>query len=155
MSTRLGLSAPVLAPLVPVTGTFALPFAAYFALLSARVVAIRLKHEAYLGDSLTDSTDPAARKNDKLFLATRCHQNFIENVPLALALAAVAELNGGNRKALTYAMSLLFVFRVLHGDIGLNKGLAVGRPIGYFGTMGTVVGLGAYAAYLVKAYWGF
>ncbi|KAK5658094.1 hypothetical protein OQA88_2650 [Cercophora sp. LCS_1] len=31
---------------------------------------------------------------DPLYIASRCHENFIENVPFALILAAVAELNG-------------------------------------------------------------
>ncbi|CAJ2509985.1 Uu.00g058850.m01.CDS01 [Anthostomella pinea] len=156
MSAHLGLSAPVLAPLSPVTGTFALPFTAYFSFLSFRVVSNRLSDKAYLGDNSSKSSDPAERNQNKLYLATRSHQNFIENVPLALVLAAVAELNGGNRKALTGVLGTLFVLRVLHAELGMmGNGMGTGRPIGYFGTLATLGGLAGYAAYLVKAYWGF
>ncbi|KAH9898864.1 MAPEG family-domain-containing protein [Xylariomycetidae sp. FL2044] len=148
MSTRIGLSTPVLAPLLPVTGTFAAPFAAYFTFLSCRVVYHRFQEKYFTGD-------PDAESHKKLYLANRCHQNFIENVPLSLALAAFAELNGGNRKSLTYALGALFVSRVLHSDFGLINGLSLGRPIGYWGSLAITSYLGVYAAYLVKGYWGF
>jgi len=81
--------------------------------------------------------------------------NFAENVPLALALAAVVELNGGSRKALTWALSALVVFRLLHAEGGLmlKNYMGPGRPAGYFGTQGVIAGLAGYAAYLVKGYW--
>ncbi|KAI0841807.1 membrane-associated, eicosanoid/glutathione metabolism protein [Hypoxylon sp. FL0890] len=150
MSTAIGLSTPVLAPLLPISGTFALPFSAYFSLLSYRVVHYRLKDNHYLGDNSSKNADP----NNELYLATRCHQNFIENVPLALTLAAFAELNGGNRRVLTAALSALLTFRILHVELGLINGMGIGRPIGYWGTFGTIASLGFYAAYLVKGYWG-
>ncbi|KAI1340512.1 membrane-associated, eicosanoid/glutathione metabolism protein [Xylariaceae sp. FL0016] len=152
MSTRLGLSAPVLAPLLPVTGTFALPFTAYLSLLSARVVRCRLQDKAYVGDSSASSSD---RATDPLYLATRCHANFLENVPLAFVLSALVELNGGSRKALTGTMAALFAFRFLHVELGLASGMGLGRPIGYYGTMLTLGGMAGWAAYLVKGYWGF
>ncbi|KAI4858515.1 membrane-associated, eicosanoid/glutathione metabolism protein [Hypoxylon rubiginosum] len=150
MSTAIGLSTPVLAPLLPVTGTFALPFSAYFTLLSYRVVHYRLQDECYLGDNSSKTGD----LNNKLYLATRCHQNFVENVPLGLILAALAELNGGDRKTITTALSALLVFRILHADAGLINGIGIGRPVGYWGTLATIGGLAGYAAYLVKGYWG-
>ncbi|KAI0386100.1 membrane-associated, eicosanoid/glutathione metabolism protein [Hypomontagnella monticulosa] len=150
MSTAIGLSTPVLAPLLPITGTFALPFSAYFTFLSSRVVYYRLKDKHYVGDNSSKDND----LSNPLYLAGRCHQNFIENVPLALILAAFAELNGGNRKTLTAALSALLTFRILHVELGLITGMGIGRPIGYYGSMGTIVSLGFYAAYLVKGYWG-
>ncbi|KAI2470424.1 membrane-associated, eicosanoid/glutathione metabolism protein [Annulohypoxylon bovei var. microspora] len=150
MSTAIGLSTPVLAPLLPISGTFALPFSAYFTFLSYRVVHHRLADKQYLGDNSSKDGD----LNNKLYLATRCHQNFIENVPLALVLAAFAELNGGNRKALTAALSALLAFRIVHVEAGLMNGLGIGRPIGYWGTFVTIATLGGYAAFLVKGYWG-
>ncbi|KAI1078460.1 membrane-associated, eicosanoid/glutathione metabolism protein [Whalleya microplaca] len=155
MANHIGLSSPVLAPLLPVTGTFALPFTAYFTVLSSRVVYYRLRDQCYLGDNSSKDTDEEARQQNELYLATRCHQNFIENVPLGLMLAAFAELNGGSRTRLTYALSALFTFRLLHSEFGLIKGLGLGRPIGYYGTMGTLAWLAGYATYLVKSYWGF
>jgi len=57
-------------------------------------------------------------------------------------------------------MATLLALRVAHAEFGLwlkgkfgNNG--VGRPIGYFGTSGVLLGLSTYAAYLVKGYWGF
>ncbi|KAI1265095.1 membrane-associated, eicosanoid/glutathione metabolism protein [Xylariaceae sp. FL1019] len=151
-ATNIGLSST---PLLPVTGAFALPFTAYFAWLSLRVVSYRIRDKQYLGDHSSKEGTEEARLQNKLYLATRCHQNFTENVPFAFALAAVAELNGCDRTVLTRLMSALFVFRVLHADVGLNKGLGLGRPIGYWGTMVTMSTLGYYAASLVRGYWGY
>jgi uncharacterized membrane protein YecN with MAPEG domain len=84
--------------------------------------------------------------------------NFLENVPIALIFAAVAELNGANKKILNYALGTLLVLRVLHAELGLRgqeDAIGVGRPIGYFGTQGIIAGLAGYCAYLVKGYWGF
>ncbi|OTB08372.1 hypothetical protein M426DRAFT_19044 [Hypoxylon sp. CI-4A] len=150
MSAAIGISTPVLAPLLPITGTFAWPFSTYFTLLSYRVVHCRLRDEHYLGDNSSTNAD---LKNE-LYLASRCHQNFIENVPLGLTLAAFAELNGGDRKIITTALSALLAFRILHVELGLANGSGIGRPIGYWGTLATISTLGGYAAYLVKSYWG-
>jgi uncharacterized membrane protein YecN with MAPEG domain len=77
-------------------------------------------------------------------------------VPLALLLGAVVEMNGGNRKALTTGFAILAVSRILHVELGLRaeKALGIGRPIGHLSTLGFIVGMGGYAAYLVKGYWG-
>jgi uncharacterized protein len=127
-------------------------------MLSLRVVQLRLKEEHYVGDNTLKATDADGLKGNALYKATRCHQNFAENVPLAFVLAAVAELNGGNRKILSGALSALFVLRILHSEAGIlsgKEGMGNGRPIGYFGTLGTMLGLAGYAAFLVKSYWGF
>lgn len=138
-----------------ITGTWALPFTAYLFLLSGRVVQQRISSEKYFGDQngrAAESSDA-----DALQLASRCHQNFIENVPFALFLAAVVELNGGNRKALNSALGVLLALRVLHVEFGLlgPKNIALGRPIGYYGTQAYLAGMSSYAAYLIKGYWGF
>lgn len=44
-----------------------------------------------------DSIDPEQGTKDPLYVATRAQLNFQENVPLALAIAMLAELNGANR----------------------------------------------------------
>lgn len=141
-----------------VTGSFVLPFALFGALLNWRVTARRIADKQYLGDnsSKEDAQSPAAQANG-LFLATRCHQNFVENVPLALVLAAAAELNGGNRRYLTAALGSLFALRVAHTEFGLLRkdAMGLGRPAGYFGTLAIQLGLAGYAAFLVKSYWGF
>lgn len=103
-------------------------------------------------DELTDSK---CADNPRLGPAIRAQSNFAENVPLALALAAVVELNGGSRKALANALSLLFVFRVVHAEFGImaQRSAGFGRPVGFFGTQALLIGLGGYAGYLVKDYW--
>ncbi|KAI0165767.1 membrane-associated, eicosanoid/glutathione metabolism protein [Xylariaceae sp. FL1272] len=151
-AANIGLSP---APLLPVTGGFALPFTAYFTWLSLRVVKYRITEKQFLGEHSSKEGTDEARLQNKMYLANRCHLNFTENVPFAFVLAAVAELNGCDRTVLTRLMSALFIFRVLHADVGLNKGLGYGRPIGYWGTMVTMGTLGYYAASLVRGYWGY
>lgn len=75
-------------------------------------------------------------------------------MPLGIILAALAELNGGNRKTIAAALSALFALRVLHTEVGLINGMGLGRPVGYWGTLATIGSLAGYAAYLVKGYWG-
>ena len=143
---------------IAVTGTWTLPFVAYMTLLSGRVVYYRLKHEKYLGNKLVqDSSSDEQSNPDPLHLASRAHQNFLENIPLAFIFTLVAELNGGNKKALNYGMAALLALRILHVEFGLNgqNTLGVGRPIGYYGTQAWLAGMAAYGSYLVKAYWEF
>ncbi|KAJ4420659.1 hypothetical protein N0V82_004224 [Gnomoniopsis sp. IMI 355080] len=154
------------ARLLPVTGAFALPFTAYFLYLSGRCVQYRLRDEHWIGDdsSKKDSDSPSGKsvvatqgdKYNDLLVSTRAHANFAENVPLAFILAALAELNGANRKVLTGAMTILFALRVLHADFGLIRpgSMAVGRPVGYFGTAGVLGALAGYSAWLAKDFWG-
>ncbi len=113
----------------------------------------RKDSEQWIGSS-GDTTDP-------VFLASRCHQNFTENVPLALFLGAVVEMNGGNRRVLTGSLAALLVCRILHVEFGIkgedekgNKSLGRGRVVGHAGTLGFVLGMAGYAGWLVKGYWG-
>ncbi len=105
----------------------------------------------------TESTQSKPEPADnKLLVAARAHSNFVENVPFALLLAAFVEMNGGNRRALTASLATLFLLRVVHVEFGLKAkdSLGWGRPVGFFGTLGVVGGLGSYAGWLVKSYWG-
>lgn len=148
------------------TGAFALPFTAYYLWLASRCVKYRMRDEHWVGEdsSKKDTDSPSGKstvasepsKYNDLLTATRAHANFSENVPLAFILAALAELNGANRKALSGVLGSLFVLRVLHADFGLARpgSLAAGRPIGFVGTCGVLSGLAVYSAWLVKGYWG-
>lgn len=93
---------------------------------------------------------------DPLHLAIRSHANFVENVPLAMILAVIVELNGGSRKVLNYSMAALMAFRLAHVEFGMygKNTLGRGRVIGHSGTQAWLVGMAAYGAYLVKGYWG-
>ena len=142
-----------------VLGTWAAPFTAYLVFLSGRVTYTRVKNERWLGEKLNqDVTDKdTSEGSDPLELYSRCHANFIENVPIAFLLAGIAELNGANRTVLNYALGTLLVLRVAHAEFGLRgeKTMGVGRPIGFFGTLGWLAGAASYSIYLVKGYWGF
>ena len=136
-------------------GAWTFPFTAYFMLLNARVVRLRLKNKSYLGDQTGEPT--VDKGNDPLYVANRCQNNFVENVPLALLLAAIVELNGGDRTVLHSSLGALLLFRVLHVEFGFSGPgtMAHGRPIGFYGAAGFISGMAAYAAYLVKGYWGY
>ena len=124
-------------------------------MLSLRVVSERVRAAKYIGDS---TGEVRSSGQDPLQLAGRAHANFCENVPLAIVLAAAAELNGANKRYLNYTLAALLVARILHVEVGLrakDDGAALGRPIGYFATTGIAAGLAGWSAYLVKGYWGF
>jgi len=142
-------------PASAITGTWTLPFAAYFLLLTNRIVYHRLTTKTYLGDRLSPPSPSSSL--DPLYLATRAQSNFLETVPLAFIFALVAELNGANRKVLNWVLAALLVFRVGHVEVGLRGrgALGWGRPVGYYGSQAVVVGLGAWAGGLVRGYWGF
>ncbi|KAL9102826.1 MAG: hypothetical protein Q9163_002075 [Psora crenata] len=155
MTSTLGIGVPV-PKMLPITGTWTLPFAAYFVILSNRVVQQRYRYEKYFGDRATEG--PATADDpDPLQLDSRAQANFLEYVPLAFTLAAIAELNGANRRALNYAMAGLLVFRIMHVEFGLKrKGtVGAGRPLGFYATQGFLTGMAAYGTYLVKGYWGY
>jgi MAPEG family len=76
-------------PTPVITTAFLLPFTLYLLFLQARVVAVRATTTTNLGDRLfenrkegKDPMDPV--KPDPLYLATRCHQNYVENIPMAV-----------------------------------------------------------------------
>ncbi|KAG4429566.1 hypothetical protein IFR05_014957 [Cadophora sp. M221] len=156
MST-VGIAVP---KLLPIAGTWAAPFTLYNIFLSNRIFSQRIKTEVYFGDKDTSTSTSTTTKYSPLELASHSHTNFLENVPLAFILLIIAELNGGNRKALHYTMASLLALRIAHAEAGLMvKGNfgdgGVGRPIGYVGSLGVLGGLAAYAGMLVKGYWGF
>lgn len=47
--------------------------------------------------ALGEHSDAAGGLNDPLYLAIRSQANFIENVPLAMIMALLAEINGADR----------------------------------------------------------
>lgn len=172
MLTRTHLVGITVPKLLPVTGTFApgqtpffpqpsrcplltiVPaFAAYFVLLNLRISVVRQSTKTFIGGDSKETSKPATG----LLVASRSQANFVENVPLALLVASFAEINGGDRRVLTASLAALLFFRIVHVEFGLKAkdSLGWGRPVGYLGTQGLIVGLSAYAAWLVKSYWGF
>ncbi|KAI2466151.1 membrane-associated, eicosanoid/glutathione metabolism protein [Annulohypoxylon bovei var. microspora] len=166
---------------LPVTGAFAAPFAAYYIFMSARVVVQRLKQRVAIGDRMpappsSSSTNPSSPTNpppstspaahvitatgihtthDPLHLATRAQQNFAEFVPLALALAGAAELNGGDPRVVGRALAALLAARVLHAELGIMAADAMGygRPVGFYATLGVLGWLGGWGGWLVWGAW--
>lgn len=104
-----------------------------------------------------ESLGQTSAKDDQLQIDIRAHGNFLENVPLALTLAAIAELNGANRRVLNAALAALFAFRIMHVELGLKVEGAMGRgrALGFFGTQAFLTGIAGYSIWLVKGYWGF
>lgn len=108
-----------------------------------------------MGHSLSSSSSEQA--SDPLYIASRAHGNFVENVPLALIFAAVAEVNGADRKTLNYALAAFFALRVLHVEMGLmvRNATGPGRIVGYYGTQLWMALVGGWSSWLAKGYWGY
>ena len=111
-----------------------LMFAAIFGVLH---VIFTLRGGAYRfksGISLGDGEDKELRNR------IRAHGNFIENVPIALLLLLLNDLNGLADGTLMILGSLLLVSRVLHYVMIVSRALPVVlRPISMIGTLGTIL----------------
>jgi len=149
-----------LVKLLPVTGAFAFPLIGLTSALSFNVVKTRIDLNTWQGDqtigngSSAKVKQPDGNEYDPLLIATRIHANAVENVPITLLLAGLAELNGCDRKKLTAVLATFSVLRVLH-VIGLAKATQAARAAGYFGSLFTQLGLAGWVAYTVRDYWGF
>ncbi|KAK6498435.1 hypothetical protein TWF481_011027 [Arthrobotrys musiformis] len=140
----------------PVTA-LALPlFTSYYSLLAYRVISTRVGSGVFVGDKSTEGK-AAQDTPDPLTIAARSHANFAENVPLALTITALAEINGADRNILVGALGTLLFLRVAHVEFGLRgaSALGPGRIIGFLGTLGYLVGMSGYTAWLVRGYWGY
>lgn len=125
-----------LTKLLPVTGTFSAPLITLASLLSFNVVKTRIDVNTWEGDSVIGAgasskkvKQPDGNEYDPLLIATRIHGNAVENIPITLLLAALAEVNGADRRKLTMVLGLFSVLRVAH-VIGLAKATQVARAAG-------------------------
>lgn len=130
-------------------------FALYHCVLALRVSMARQNTETWIGGSSKSAA--ASGEKDTVQLSTRCHGNYTENVPMALLLGAIVEMNGGNRRTLTGGFAALLVARILHVELGLRaeNALGMGRVVGHLTTLAFITSMGGYAAWLVRGYWGF
>ena len=112
---------------VPITGLYAGIQAFIAFALSMRIGPMRGK----LGISIGDGG------NKDLLLAVRQHGNWTENVPFALLLMALLELNGGGTTLLHRLGAALVVARIAH-PLGLKKD-AVNVPLRIAGALLTGV----------------
>ena len=109
-------------------------FAAIFGVLhvffTLRVGGYRLKSKISLGDG----------GDKELLNRIRGHGNFIENVPIALFLLLLNDLNGASDTTLMILGSTLLVARVLHYLMITTRSLPIVlRPISMLGTLGTIL----------------
>ncbi|KAI5804276.1 MAPEG family-domain-containing protein [Geopyxis carbonaria] len=155
--------------LAPTTALYALPFGAYYLLLSYRVVAQRLATNTLLGNTTSTApsasappsktegtvTAPANPTSDPLYIAIRAQENFLETAPMGLLFALTAELNGADRRGVAWALAGLLAMRVAHVELGLRRkgAMGLGRLIGYWGTQAWLAGVAAWCGALVKDYW--
>ena len=98
--------------------------------LSFGVIRERLRHQVSLGDG----------GNADLQTASRRQGNFVEYVPLALLLIAIAEVNGAPSGLVHGLGATLVVGRVLH-PLGLAAefGVRVPRLVGTVATFGVII----------------
>ena len=90
------------------------------ALYAAILVAINIYLQFRVG-AMRGKTGISLLHGDNMELATaiRRHANFLENVPLALILMGIVEINGGNPVLLHVLGALLAVARIAH-PLGLD-----------------------------------
>ena len=111
-----------------------LMFAAIFGILhvifTLRVGGYRFKSKINFGD-----------EGDKeLRNRIRAHGNFTENVPIALLLLLLNDLNGLGDSTLMILGSVLLVSRLLHYVMIVTRSLPIVlRPISMIGTLGTIL----------------
>jgi len=141
-------------PVLPITSTFALPLCIYYIILQVRVTMQRIKTQTSLAPQ-SSASPMSPGTSDPLLAAFRTQANFAENVPIALLLAGLVEANNGNKGVLTAVLSVLTVGRVMHGELGLmtKDSGGIGRPIGFFSTIGVILGLALYGTWLSRSYW--
>ena len=115
---------------IETTLLFAAIFGVLHVIFTLRVGGYRLKSKISLGDG----GDPELRNR------IRGHGNFIENVPIALLLLLLNELNGLPDGTLMILGSVFLVSRVLHYVMLVTRSLPiVFRPISMLGTLGTIL----------------
>ena len=70
----------------------------------------------------------------------RGHGNFIENVPIALMLLLLNDLNGLSDMSLMALGSVLLVSRIVHYLMIVTRSLPIIlRPLSMLGTLGTIL----------------
>jgi uncharacterized membrane protein YecN with MAPEG domain len=114
--------------------SISIALAAVFGLLhvifTLRVGNYRFKSKISLGDG----------GDHELRNRVRAHGNFIENVPIALLLILLNDLDGAQDTALVVMGSILLVSRVSHYLTIVTSRLPwVLRPLSMLGTLGTIL----------------
>ncbi|MBT3360697.1 MAG: hypothetical protein HN403_13815 [Rhodospirillales bacterium] len=115
---------------LPVTALYAGLLGLFSLFLGIRITVMRARTKVVLGDG----------GNDELATAMRVFGNFMEYVPLALILLALAEINGASSAMTHWLGGALVVGRVLH-LIGLDstRPITFGRVAGMTITWGVIL----------------
>lgn len=118
--------------LFPITSIYAALCGLLLLWLSWRVVEVRRREKIGLGHG----------DNRLLERRVRVHGNFVEHVPFALLLLALAEAGGAAPSALHVAGATLVLARVLHAwGLSTSAGLSTGRFWGVLLTWLSILGL--------------
>ena len=104
---------------------------------------------SYVGERCT----PGIPGSDPLYVTKRAQVNYSENVPQALLLTALIELNGGKAAVVHGALTILFIVRVIHVQYGMmaKEAIGQGRRVGFSGTSLVFIFLAGYAGLLTIA----
>jgi uncharacterized protein len=108
--------------------------------LGVRVAQVRITDKVLTGDG----------GNPRLIARMRAHANYVEYTPMVLILVALIEFAAGSQMWLWGVAAVYLLSRVLH-PFGM-QGWRLGREIGAFVTLLTLVGLSIYAVYLASQY---
>jgi hypothetical protein len=115
---------------VPVTALWAALQGIVMIALGAPVGRLRTKTNISIGDG----------GNPELAVAIRRHANWTENVPFALLLLALLELNGASSALLNTLGAVLLACRIAH-PFGLDPQV-MRRPLRGIGAIGTTLVIG-------------
>ncbi len=117
-------------PQIETTIIFAALFGILHVIFTLRVGGYRFRSKISLGDG----------GDKELRNRIRAHGNFTENVPIALLLLLLNELNGLAEGTLVTLGSVLLVSRLLHYVMIVSRGLPIVlRPISMIGTLGVIL----------------
>ena len=112
------------------TTTIAVVFAVLHVVFTLRVGAYRFSNNISLGDG----------GDKELLNRIRGHGNFIEQVPIALVLLLLNDLNGLSDTAMYALGGVLLISRILHYLMITTRSLPmILRPLSMLGTLGTIL----------------
>lgn len=108
----------------PITALYAALLAIFLVVLGGLVVRMRIKERIAIGDG----------GNKAMLAAIRVHANAVENIPIALLLMLLLEMNGGSIWWLHAFGEALIVGRLMHAF-----GLFQKKNINYWRQLGMVI----------------
>ena len=115
---------------ISITLVFAAIFGFLHVFFTLRVGDYRFKSKISLGDD----------GDRELLKRIRAHGNFIENVPIALLLILLNDLDGAQDSTLTVMRSILLPSRLTHYLTIVTLRLPwISRPLSMLGTLGTIL----------------